>query len=179
MPNFYLHDSRVTGETPRCDIPVLVHPTDDLRTKVEELARQIERTYSEPAWNHTLHILCHGTSQGLQLGTSYATQTNVHLLFAPLHSKVGSVEIYGCSAALSYNRGTPPVGPYDGEAFCRGLARTMESNVSASDAVQGYLSSNSVTNNSRTIQMARWQGNVFTWNAHGQRSGVSTPAQRN
>ena len=179
MPVFFLHDSRVTGATPQCDIAVQVNPSDNLRTIAEQLAERIAQRYSEPAWFHSLHILCHGTQQGLQLGMPYASQCNVRTLFAPLRGKVGSVVIHGCGAAAIYNRGTPALGPYDGAAFCSALARTIGASVTASDATQFYVPSTSITNISRSNQLARWQGNVGTWNAAGQLlPNISTPAQR-
>ena len=178
MPVFFLHDIRVAGATPQCDIAIQVNPSDYLGSMVEQLAERIARSYSEPAWFHCLHILCHGTPQGLQLGTPYASQLNVHTLFAPLRGKVGSVEIHGCGAAVAYNRGTPALGPYDGAAFCSGLARTIGASVTASDATQFYVPSNSITNSSARNQLARWQGRVGTWNAAGQLLNISTPEQR-
>lgn len=179
MPVFYLHDTRVEGATPQCDIPIQVNPGDSLVTRVSQLANQIESRYSEHAWFHVLHILCHGTPQGLQLGAPYATQNNVRSLFAPLRGKVGSVEIHGCGAAAIYNRGTPQLGPYDGGAFCSELAKTVSCSVTASDATQFYLPSAYMANSSGRNELVRWQGNVGTWGADGRLLRATTPQQRN
>ena len=179
MPVFFLKDTRVHGAAPECDILIQATPSDDLRTVVQRLADRIATTYSEPGSYHSLHIMCHGTPQGLQLGTPYSTQFNARYLFSPLHGKVGTIEINSCAAAAIYNRGTPPRGPYDGAAFCSVLAITVAAMVIASDAAQGYLPSDSITSTSGRSQLANWQGNVGSWDAQGHLLRFTTPVQRN
>jgi hypothetical protein len=178
MPIFFLHDARVSGATPECDIAVRVNSGDYLRTVVEQLANRITNRYNEGAWFHTLHVLCHGLPQGLQLGTPFSTQHNVRTMFSPLRGVVGNIEIHGCRAAAIYNRGTPALGPYDGAAFCSELARTASANVSASDATQFYIPSSSITNRSGRNSLANWQGNVGIWNQSGRLAGVTSLEQR-
>lgn len=58
MAVFFLHDTRVAGVTPPCDIRIQVNPTDSLTTLLLQLVNRIESSYNEPAWFHCLHILC-------------------------------------------------------------------------------------------------------------------------
>jgi hypothetical protein len=178
MPNFFLHDTRVTGPTPPCDHAIQISPSDSLRSKAQELAEWIEGNAEGEAWQLTLHILCHGTPQGLWLGAPNATQLNAATLFAPLRGKVGNVDIHGCGAAYNYTISNPPAGIYNGAAFCSVLARTLLANVRAADATQWLLPGSSVANTSNRDMLLNWQGNLGTWNSQGRLIGFTTPEQR-
>ncbi|HEV8593039.1 MAG TPA: hypothetical protein VGQ55_13120 [Pyrinomonadaceae bacterium] len=178
MALFYLHDLRVIGETPRCDFAVRVNASDHLGPAIQELADQIDHQYQSNGWFNELHILCHGTPQGLLLGTPILTQLNLGSAFTPLRGKVGNIIVHGCGAAAVYNRGTPPAGPYNGELFCRLLAISAGASVSASSAAQTYIPSASMVNTSGRNQLSAWRGIVGTWNSHGQLIGQSSPSQR-
>jgi len=178
LPIFFLHDIRVTGETPQCDVSIRIGPTDDLGSQIRNLANRIDREYQPAGWYHVLHLLCHGFPQGLQLGSAFLTQMNVHSIFGPLRNRVGSLLIHGCGAAAVYNHGATPSGPYDGERLCSLMASTVAAQVTASNATQFYLPSGSITNSSGRNRLSDWQGTVGTWNEQGHLTGQTTPSQR-
>lgn len=74
----------------------------------------------------------------------------------------GGVELYACGAAAV----TPGsgVGVGNGAIFCRRLAMTLATNVTASDTPQIYGKG---TGPKDGLDFGKWQGNVFTWDKNG------------
>jgi hypothetical protein len=174
MANIFLHDVRVAGQTPRCDLPFRVNAGDPLTTMLTTFAGQVRSRF--PTRGHTLQIMCHGSAQGLLLGTPNLTKFNVAALFPPLQGLFSSIIMRACAAAAIYVQGAPPL--YHGAIFCSLLARTVRASVMASDAIQFYLPSASITNASNRNQLATWRGNVGTWDATGRLTGFTTEEQR-
>jgi hypothetical protein len=183
MPVFFLHDTRVESRVqPRGSERevVQVGPADSLSDKISNLVGLVQRNpyAGRQGLGTELVILCHGSPQGLLLGRAPAvTQVDVGV-FGPLRHLVGTISMRACSAAMNYNRGNPPAGPYDGLAFCSGLARTASAVVMASDTTQGYGSSSAMWNSSEDVVLSAWLGNVGTWDRNGHLLGVTTPGQR-
>jgi hypothetical protein len=165
MAVIYLHDDRVLGVTPACDLPVPCQAAENNFMILQRLATEIRSNVVEPGWFNTLVILCHGTPDGLQLGSPNVSQSNVARIFAPLQGLVGTICLRACGAALTFGPGSG--GTYDGMNCCRILAQTTHAIVYAADADQLYLSSNSIASFSNQDRLLPWRGRVGRWGPDG------------
>jgi hypothetical protein len=164
MADILLFDTRViqADSVPGFQLTKRITASDSLPNKINELLHDIETNINTavPSYFNYLHILCHGTERGLQLGAPPGLDQNNTLIFSPLINKVGHIVIHGCSAAYVYPHGN------NGRLMCQRLARAVNAIVTASDATQFVLPGSSVVNSSDRTNLVAWQGNVGQWGSN-------------
>lgn len=172
MANILLHDTRVRERAPASDLYVPINEQNNLQQVINNLAIQISlRTlpFFTQGYLNTLHILAHGSPQGILLGSPGLSQLNVRL-FTPLYRKVNKIIFHSCEASAVMPGG------YNGEQMCLMLSRIIQGYVMAADTTQ-HLDIDTFYNATDNTTYAPWRGTVTTyWNGTVLRA--STPEIR-
>lgn len=158
-----LYDSNVTTDITKADLAMSITRSDNIYSKIQELAALIQKNpkTSIQGWANVLHIVCNGSSAGLQLGQGIHHK-NVAKIFLSLRFKIGNIIIHSCGAAHIYKAAN------NGVLMCKKLAHSTFTNVTASDSPCYFTRYISQENN--PAEYTKWRGIVATWNQLGKLS---------
>ena len=162
MSYIILLDERINVPSPSSNRTYSVNQSTDLAATIERIASSfLSDMNGTNRYMNELHIICHGLSQGLQLGNHFINHNSV-TLFRPIANLFGNVFIHGCSAAFIYPGGC------NGILLCSRMAIITNAYVWASDATQYLINGGSITNVSGQSTIMNWNGSVGTWNTNGR-----------
>ena len=160
MPIFLIQDERTSTELLPTDYSVMVRPSDNILEVLNALDNELQIRTAGRAFGSELHIVCHGFTKGLQLGSSFIHHDNVWI-FSAIRGRVSSILVHGCSAALFYPQGC------NGPLMCSRMAVATRAQVTASDTTQGILTASSAGNYRGVTYLQPYRGRIGTWDTQG------------